>query len=145
MTQTVESALAQATFYSDGQNYALVKLPTRAITAAAGVLAEIGEPFAALIVDKDEITLIVEEEGFEELAVRLPGHTLSPTIYRLVTLDVELVPELIGFMARISTTLAAADVTILPLAAFSRDHLLVPAAQFDTAVKSLEALKSSLM
>jgi len=41
--------------------------------------------------------------------------------------------------------LAAADVTILPLAAFSRDHLLVPAAQFDSALQALEALKSSLM
>ncbi|MBC7870881.1 MAG: ACT domain-containing protein [Chitinophagaceae bacterium] len=145
MTQTVESALAQATFYNDGQNYALVKLPTKAITAAAGVLAEIGEPFAALIVDKDETTLIVEEEGFEELAVRLPGHILSPIFYRLITIDVELAPELTGFMARIGTALAGAGVTILPLAAYSRDHLLVPAAQFDSALQALEALKSSVM
>lgn len=144
MPQTIESALAQATFYSDDQPYALVHLPSRAITAAAGVLAEIGEAFTALIVDKDEITLILRAADLDDFAHRLPGHQQSETHYRLITIDVVLEATLTGFMARISTALAAAHIPIIPIGAFSRDHLLVPKAHFVTAISVLETLKSSL-
>jgi hypothetical protein len=53
MSQTVEQALAEKTLYSDRQNYEFVRLPASAITACR-VIAEIGEPFCVLIVDRDE-------------------------------------------------------------------------------------------
>jgi hypothetical protein len=59
VAQTVEDALRAATLYSDDVTYIMVSLPAAAITAAAGVLAEISEPFAALIADKDEVTLVL--------------------------------------------------------------------------------------
>ncbi|MDX1994836.1 MAG: ACT domain-containing protein [bacterium] len=144
MSHSIESALAAATLYSDDKEYVLVKLHARAVTAAAGVLAEIAEPFGALIVDKDEVSLIVERNGFEEFAKRLPDHTLSDKTYRLLTLDVELGLELVGFMARVSAALAAAGVNIFPYAAYSRDHLLVSSHQYETARQTLEQLKSSV-
>lgn len=142
MAQTVEQALREARLYTDGQDYLMLRLPTAAVTAAAGVLAEIGEPFGALIVDKDEVTLVIPADALEAFARRLPGHELGATQYRLITFDVELEPTLIGFMAQVSRALADAGVTILPFAAFSRDHLLVPSAQLDIAMQALEMLRS---
>lgn len=142
MAQTVEQALAAAKLYGDEQIYKIVHLPANAVLAAAGVLAEIGEPFSALIVDKDEVTLVLTAEDLQEFGRRLPGHVASADDYRLITFDVELEPSLVGFMARISAALAQAQVTILPFAAFSRDHLLVPAAQFDQAITALRNLQS---
>jgi hypothetical protein len=72
----------------------------------------------------------------------LPGHKTLPTSYRLITIDVELEPNLVGFMAHISRALATAGITLMPFAAFSRDHLLVPSDKFDTALKALEKLRS---
>ena len=57
MAQTVEQALQQAKLYTDDTLYSLIHLPPNGIMAAAGVLAQIGEPFGALIADKDEVTL----------------------------------------------------------------------------------------
>lgn len=141
MSQTVQQALAAAQFYTDGQEYALVRLHPRATTAAAGVIAELGGPFATLIIDKDEITLILPTFALEELGERLRDHHVAAQTYRLLTLDVELDSNLTGFMAAISRALSDAGVSLLPCAAYSRDHLLVPAHQFDAALDALQKLK----
>lgn len=141
MPKTVSQILAEARFYSDDKPYLLVKLPTSGITAAAGIVAEISDPFTALVVDKDEVTLVVPHEAVEEFAPRLRQHVVSTQLYRLITVDVVLDPDTVGFMAALSTALAAAGVPIFPYAAFSRDHLLVPAEQFDLALATLESMK----
>lgn len=143
MAQTVEQALAQADFTSDGTEYVLIKLPPNAIMAAAGVVAAIGEAFCAMIVDKDEVSLIIPMEAVQDFVSRLPGQTLAEKRYRLITLDVALDLSLVGFMAAVSRALAVAGVSILPYAAYTRDHLLVPAAQFELAIKTLQQLKSA--
>lgn len=139
--QTVSDALRAATLFSDGHDYKLIRLPPQAITVAAGVLAEISEPFSALIVDKDEVTLVICVDDFEQYAKRLSENVVSVETYRLITFDVELEPTLIGFMARISHALADSGVTIMPFAAYSRDHLLIPATSFDEAMRVLENLR----
>nr|PZN52048.1 MAG: hypothetical protein DIU68_15355 [Chloroflexota bacterium] len=45
-------------------------------------------------------------------------------------------------MARVSAALAEAGISILPFAAHTRDHLLVPADQFDKARATLEKLRA---
>ncbi|MBL8134930.1 MAG: ACT domain-containing protein [Anaerolineae bacterium] len=122
----------------------MVRLTANGITAAAGILAQVGEPFAALVADKHEVTLIIPQEIVEDFRLRFRDHAISETLYRLITLDVVLEPTLVGFMARLSTVLAGAKISIMPYAAFNRDHLLVPAEQFDQAMKTLRELQSSL-
>jgi hypothetical protein len=51
---------------------------------------------------------------------------------------------LIGFMALVSRFLAEAGVSILALSAFERDHILVPAAQFQTAWDVLRSAQTRL-
>lgn len=141
MAQTLQQALMRANPISDGREYALIKLPPKAITAAAGVLAQISEPFCAVIADKDEVTLVIPAEAVQDFAAHLPGHTAAEKYYRLITFDVELDFSLVGFMAAVSRTLADAGLSILPYAAYSRDHLLVSADQFDAAMQALQQLK----
>jgi hypothetical protein len=142
MNEAVRQALKQAQLYSDGIDYLVIKLPARAITVAAGIIAEIGEAFCALIVDKDEVSLIIPAEAIEDFANRLKDHRTSPMLYRLITFDLELDFDIFGFMAEVSQVLAEAKVPILPIAAFSRDHILVPSSQFDIALKALQKLQS---
>jgi uncharacterized protein len=142
--QTVEQALRAAQFYTDGVDYHLLRLPRGAVMAAAGVVAEIGDPFCALLVDKDEVTLLIPAEAVPDFANRLRGSEAVPHPYRLLTLDVVLEPSLVGFMARITGALAAEGVSVIPLGAWSRDHLLVPTAQFELALSALQRLQSAL-
>ena len=144
MNQAVQQAIKQAHLYTDGVDYSIIKLPARAITVAAGIVAEIGEAFCALIVDKDEVSLIIPAEAKDDFATRLKDHIASPTPYRLITFDLELDFNLFGFMAVVSKALADVEIPILPLAAFSRDHILVPSAQFDIALQTLQKLQSTI-
>ncbi|MBI5958897.1 MAG: ACT domain-containing protein, partial [Chloroflexi bacterium] len=57
--------------------------------------------------------------------------------YRLITFDLPLDLNLLGFMALVSRILADAQVPILALSAFERDHLLIPSDRFQTAWDAL--------
>ena len=131
-----DKTLKNIPLYTDEVDYQLVTMPSKGIVLAASILAEIAEPFGTVILDKDETTLIIPAEMVEQFQDRLEGlETSNP--FRLITFDEELPFELTGFMALVATLLAEADVSIIPIAAFSRDHILVPADQFDKAWDTL--------
>lgn len=140
---TAAQAFKRATLYTDDTLYRMIKLPAPAIWAAASVLATVAEAFSAIIADKDEVTLVLSSERWEMVSDRLPDHALMQDEYRLITFDLPLEPDLVGFMALVSQILADAGVTILPLAAFSRDHILVTDAQFQQAWNALSAAQSA--
>jgi hypothetical protein len=141
--QTVQQALRVAQFYTDGIDYQLLQLPRGAVMAAAGVVAEIGEPFCALLVDKDEVSLIISVEAYDHFAGRLKNAVPSDHPYRLLTVDVVLDSALVGFMAALTPALAQAGISVIPLGAYSRDHLLIPAHHIEIALATLKQLQSS--
>ncbi len=141
MTQTARQALAAATFESDGVTYRLLRLPPNATTAAAGVVAEIGTPFCAMVVDSKEVSLILPATAVEDFRARLPGADIADEICKLITINVIMEPELTGLVAAVSTALADAGIPLLPFASFSRDHLLVMAEHTDEALAVLRGLQ----
>lgn len=131
----------QMNLYTDDTDYIVLKLPSTGITVAAGILAQIGDPFGVIIVDKDEVTLIIPADMIGVFAKRLQDVQKSPDVYRLITCDIVLDFSTIGFIAGVSRVLADADVSILIFSAFSRDHLLVKKADFEKAWGLLSGLK----
>lgn len=143
MTQTLAQVLAGTELYSDGHDYRLLRLPAQAITLAAGVMAESGMAFCAAIADKDEMSLLLRDDVLQEFSRRLRAAEVSEQVYRQITFEALLEPSLVGFIATISQALAAADIPILAYAAYSRDHIFLPSAQFDAAMGTLKALQES--
>ena len=143
MNPTAHKALAEAALYSDGVEYKLVKLAPNAITLAAGIVAEAGCPFASMIADKDEVSLILPADACQAFERRLRLAEISDMSYRLLTFDVILEPNLVGFLALISQSLADANVPVLAFAAYSRDHIFVPASRFGDAYAAIESLRLS--
>ncbi len=144
MKQTISSILQQARFIVDEDSYVLVKLPTQGSVFALGIIAQLAEPFLVFIMDSFEITLILSEEGYTNFANRLPTHTKGGA-YKLITLDVELEPDLTGLIATLANALAQANVSILPYAAYSRDHLCVPKEDVEIALEALKRLQESFV
>ena len=60
--------------------------------------------------------------------------------YRVLTFDLELELDVIGYMAPALERLAAAGVSIVPQCGFRTDHLLVLEQDLDAAIGALEAL-----
>ncbi len=141
MSQTVDGVLRRASLYSDGRHYRILKLPPIAAALAVGVVAEIAMPFCALIVDKDEVTLMIPDEARSTFSSRLRGAIVGERAYRLITLDAALDPDLVGLMARIAAALAAAGIPILTFAAYSRDHVFVSSDDFEAALRALQQLQ----
>jgi hypothetical protein len=127
----------QAPLYTDEVVYVLLRFPPQRITLAAALLAEVGEAFSALVADKDEVTLILAQEVLEDFGPRL-AETEQSGPYRLLTFDLPLPPDLTGFMALCANLLAEAKIPIIPLGAFGRDHLLIPAPHFEQAWQLLK-------
>lgn len=77
-----------------------------------------------LLRDPHEVTLLLPEEDWRVMHHAARDARVEPG-FRLVTLDVELAWDVVGFLARVTELLAAEGVSVGALSAFSRDHLLV--------------------
>lgn len=144
MPSDAEKVLAQAAFSLHPDEFLLIRLPPAAVVAAAAVVAELADPFMALIVDSRELTVILERESFDEYAHRLPGADVADTPFRLLTLEQSLNSDLVGLMAIMARVLADAGISLLALSAYAYDHLLVPAPQAEAALSALEQFQASL-
>ena len=77
-----------------------------------------------LLKDTREVTLLVEEDDWRAMRHAARDARVEAG-FRLLTLDLELGWDVIGFLARVTAILAAAGVPVGALSAFSRDHLLI--------------------
>ncbi|MFQ3646699.1 MAG: ACT domain-containing protein [Anaerolineae bacterium] len=144
MPSDAEKILAQAAFSLHPDEFLLIRLPPAAVVAAAAVVAELADPFMALIVDSRELTVILERESFDEYAHRLPSAEVADTSFRLLTLEQPLNSDLVGLMAIMARVLADAGISLLALSAYAYDHLFVPAQQAEAALSALEEFQASL-
>jgi len=92
-------------------------------------------PFMILM-DKDEVTLMLDETDLRR-AEPFMGLARIERGYRLLTFDIELELTVVGFFAEVSRILAEAEIPILALSAFSRDHLLIKQEDLARALKTL--------
>ena len=148
MAKTVEEALRLGKLFSDDQKYAFLKLPISEVAVATTLVsvskASSSSSFRGLLIDKDEITIMVPSQDYQEYMKDNSSDNktieVGEYVYRLITFDAVLDPTLIGFMATITKALAAAEISVLPFAAYSRDHIFVQDGDFEKAMKVLEGL-----
>ena len=89
--------------------------------------------------DSREVTLLLEDNDYERIR-HLVRDAKIERGFRLVTLDIELPWNVIGYLARVTGILAASGIPVGALSSFSRDHLLVKATGLDRALLVLNKL-----
>jgi hypothetical protein len=109
-----------------------------AIRLLGGLRARLWQLFVA----PDTITFILPESDWRSISPAFPRARVERP-YRVVSFEIDLPPDLTGFLAVISAALAAASVPIVAISGFSRDHLLVREADLDRTLATLDALVSS--
>lgn len=88
-----------------------------------------------LIQDRNEITAVVEEKEIpEELILEIAYG------WKIITFDMVLPFELVGFLAVIASELAKSGISIFALSAFSTDHILVKEVNLQKAIMQLKSL-----
>ena len=124
--------LAQTDLFTDGKIYLIVKISSvQGECSASGSETEPAS-FWACIRDKDETTLVLAQEAFEQLPSSVVALDVSPP-YRLITFDSPLDWGVIGYLAALTSELAKAGISIIALSTFSRDHIFVAEADFGRA------------
>ena len=86
--------------------------------------------------DQFEITLLLDETDFGKIKNALENAKIERG-FRLLTFDVELDFNVVGFLAEISRILAEAGISIIALSSFSRDHILIKQENLAKALKVL--------
>ncbi len=89
-----------------------------------------------LLRDAFEVTLLLEEEDWRTMRYAARDARVEGN-FRLVTLNIELAWNIVGYVARVTEILAAAGITVGVLSAFSRDHLLIKQDELPRALRVL--------
>src|SRR5688500_5685220 len=89
-----------------------------------------------LLRDPFEVTLLLEESDWRAMRHAARDARVE-TGFRLVTLDVELGWDVVGFLAHVTEILAAASVPVGALSAYTRDHLLIKQEDLGKALRVL--------
>ena len=119
------------------ERYVLASLPLRALAEVAATLSH-AEGFVALVAERDEVSLTLDEEAWRTSPVRAQASAEAGP-YRAITFDVNIDLAVVGYLAPAALRLARARVSIVPQCAFLKDHVLVREADLETAVRVLEA------
>ncbi|MCP3144509.1 ACT domain-containing protein [Pyxidicoccus xibeiensis] len=93
-----------------------------------GALAPVG-----LFHEDEGLTLILRRERADGAGLPYSG------TFRLLTLSVHSSLDAVGFIAAVSTRLAAHGIGVNPVAAYHHDHLFIPAARAPEALALLES------
>lgn len=96
------------------------------------------KPFAsafANIIDKNETTVIIEQSKYDEKNV-----IDIEKKWKILTFDMLLPFELVGFLAKVSGVLADEKIPIFTISAYSTDHILVREKDLKRAREKLERL-----
>lgn len=142
--KNLPDAFRNATLYSDSRIYKLLRFERPSMELALQVWTESTKnplstnvsstsPFGCIMVDKDEITMMVDKNVYNEHfnSTKLPKSNENTIVdnginYRLFTFDnVVMDPSLVGFMAVVTKVLAENDISVLPYAAYTTDHVFV--------------------
>lgn len=86
--------------------------------------------------DDKEVTLLIEEEDWQRIRHALRDAKVERS-FRLLTFDLELPWNVVGYLARVTEILAAAGISVGALSSFSRDHLLIKQDQLGSALRVL--------
>lgn len=86
--------------------------------------------------DKWEVTLLLDEIDFGTIRYQIRDAKTAGN-YRLLSFDVKLDFSVVGFLAEVARILAEAEISIIALSAFSRDHILVRQADLPKTLKVL--------
>ena len=137
MSDRARDAWARTTVHVWPGEYVFASVPcARMAEAAALAAAAPAGTFVALLRERDEVALTLPDAlrpRLDALGARAAGP------FRVLTFDVALPLDLVGYLAPAAARLAEAGVSIVPQCGFRTDHLLVRAQDLAASRRVLDA------
>ncbi len=138
MDERVRSLLAATQLHVPEEAFVLVRLPAAAYPSLLMQLDQAHvSGFLSLIRSAEETTLLTSESIWAQVSDAWPQAVVESG-WRLITLEQEVALDVVGYLAPLAQALAAADIPLLVISAFSTDHLLVQEHHLPAALKVLQ-------
>ena len=128
--------LARTTLHVRRGPFSLAAWQTNQLSAVLAGLLRARLQHTFVITDELEVTAFVPADAL----TAFPAPLRAEHGWCLVTLDTVMDWDVVGVLAAVTGTLAAAGVPLGAVTAFSRDHLLLTADHLDDALKALAEL-----
>jgi hypothetical protein len=120
----------------------LVSFPPDRLGDAASLVAGAAGSFASLVLERDEVSVALPERVFEASPLRAAARADAGP-YRAITLDIDVELDVTGYLAPAAVLLGEAGISIVPVCAFLKDHLLIREPDLERALAVLEGLIAS--
>jgi hypothetical protein len=137
-TSIVKDLLRETKVVVAPEAYVLVGLTHRDWTRLLEDAELSPRPDASFMIlrDRQEVTLLMEEDDWLRMRHAIRDAKVERN-FRLITLDVELPWNVVGYFAKVSQILAEAGISLGALSSFSRDHILVKQDDLGKALRVL--------
>lgn len=133
----IEQLLAETQLVVHPERVSVVGLDVDARQAAAALAGS--EGLISLVFLPKEVTLIVTDEFWRQVGHRFSQAHVEED-FRLLTLDITLPWNVVGYLAQITASLAEAGISVGVISSFASDHLLIHETKFPAALATLTAL-----
>ena len=130
--------LRQASWRVRPERFVLAGLAPSDRPVVARLLAGISAPFMDMIVEPDTVTLLLPESEWRSIRPAFASARVQSP-FRVISFDLDLPDDLVGFLAAASAALATAGVPILAICGYSKDHILVREEHLDRALAALQS------
>jgi len=131
MDEKLRDLFAKSRLIYSKENFLVVGVPSVANVAIGG------EGFSAIIKERGETTIILPSERWLEMEHSITNAKVEGP-FRVLTFDVPLEWDVVGFMAEVSRILAAESISIGAISAYTHDHFLVKTSDAAKAIKAIE-------
>ena len=135
----LQAILARMRWHAWPERFVVAGLEPRERLLALRLLPGVAGTFAQLVVEPDMLTLVLAEHDWRTLSPAFP-HARIQRPYRMISFDLDLPPDLVGFLAAITGALASAGVPLLAICGYARDYVLVREEDLDAALAAIGAL-----
>ena len=119
--------------------YAIVRLPLNQFSKLD--LRRFQKNFFSIIYEKKEITLILDQKNWNMIKKDFTNYKIQRN-YRILTLDVNLEWDVVGYLASVSKALADKNIPLGVLSGYSTDHLSIRNKDVKNALNALRTLKN---
>ena len=138
----LRTILTQVRWHARSERFVVAGLEPRERLLALRLLLGVAGSFWQFSVEPDVLTLVVAEGDWRELSHAFPRARVERP-YRVISFDLDLPADLVGFLATITQALAEAGVPLLAICGYTKDHLLVREEHLAAALAAIEAIVRS--
>jgi hypothetical protein len=134
----MKSIFSETKIMVHNEDYFIVSI-SRNEEENARVLLKDLKPWSSITFDPEEVSIVLKDQDWNDVKGSFRDFKEEGP-YRLLTFDIVLDLNLVGFLSVVSALLAHEDISIFAVSTYLRDHILVKKEDADKAVVALEQL-----